>query len=279
MGILSKADTATVELVKQVQRQTNQLADLELDANRLDRELREAKAEAGKAALDLENGKVTRKEYDALARKVGDLEAERSQKLFAAARARQELSDAKQALFEAKASDRRHEAENFAAQRKRHVAEIVDAIAAFWKARQALHNVNEKIGQAFGSSILLQHMGTLLSADEMQRAIEVELARVSSRGPLAGNVCPALPGSKQYILGGNSAKAMPLVEVIEQANGALVKRAVTGYVGDPQPKPQAKPAPAPTANDPDDAFLQGPPVGPTVSADQIQATLGRRKMA
>ena len=275
MSILSKADTATVELVKQVQRQTNQLGTLELDANRLDRELREAKADAGKAALDLENGKISRKDYDALARKVGDIDAERSQKLFAAARARQELTDAKQALFEAKASDRRHEAENFAAQRKRHVAEIVDAIAAFWKARQALHNVNEKIGQAFGSSILLQHMGTLLGAEECQRAIEVELARVSSRGPLAGNVCPALPGSKTFLIG-NSVKAMPLVEVIDQANGALVKRAVTGYTGDPQPKPQAQPMPAPAAKDPDDAFLQGPPVGPTVSAEQIMPA--RRKL-
>jgi len=273
------ADDATRDKVKRVQTLTEQLTMLEINANALDRQVNEAKAAAGVASLDLEAGKISRKEYDTLARKVGDLEAERTQKLFAAAAARDALRVAKQELFEAKAGDRKREAESYGVQREKCVSEIADAIATLWNARQRLHSINDKIVQSFGASVTLQHGGTLLGADELQRALEIELARVSYSDPTPGKMCPPLPGAKALILG-NPAKATPLVEVVKQANSTLVKRAVTGY-SEAQPKPaKPKAAPAPveaTPTDPDDALLV--PTGPTVDVATVMATLGRRRMA
>jgi hypothetical protein len=269
------SDDPTAALVKRVQSLTEQITMLELDANRLDREVGEALAAAGHAALDVENGKISRKEYDTLARKAVELEGEKKQKLYAAQAARGSMAQLKQELFEAKSGDRKREAEVFGNAREKCATEMADAIVAFWKARQRLHTVNEKIAQAFGASVTLQHGGTLISANEIQRALEIELARVSYAGPMPGNVCPALPGTKA--LTGNPAKLPPLVETIKQANALLVTHAVTGYA-EAAPKPaKSKAVSAAVEPDPDAAILETS--GSVVSAEQVLATLGRRQLS
>jgi len=217
----------------------------------------------------LETGKLSKKEYEALDRKRGDLELEKRQKLFAAKQAREELGKLKQELFAAKADDRGRDATVLGNQRLKAVTEYVEAMQAAWRARRALHTANEKIAQTFGAAIMLNSGGTLLGDAELQIALEAELARLTADAPVVR--CPVLPGTGSSIMG-NPAKETPLVEKMTNANALLAKRAVAG--GE-LPRPKLKPAPV---ADVDDEILN-PPAAPVVRAEQVMATISRRRMA
>jgi hypothetical protein len=107
---LFKSNDATAELVKRVQSLTEQAAALEIAASKAEREEEAALVAAGHAALDLENGKITRKEYDALAGKAESFATAKKQKGRALVAVREELAKAKQDLFAAKAEDRGRDA-------------------------------------------------------------------------------------------------------------------------------------------------------------------------
>jgi hypothetical protein len=258
--------------VKRVRDLTEQLAQLEATASELEAKIADAKAKAGSAALDLETGKLSRKDYNALAASVADLEAERTQKLFAAGAARKELLKAKEALFAATVGDRKKEAERFAGLRAKAVEELVAGYAQAWKARQRLHEYNIKIAQAFGTAITLRHGGTLLSPGEVDGALAVEIARMCEVVPLPGaSACSPLPGARQLLIG-NAAAAKPLAELIADANVTMVRRVVEGYSPQREPQAKAKPMPVVEPNaDADDAILNPPAAqhGQTFRADQI----------
>lgn len=267
-----KSDNPTAELVKRVQSFTEQAAALEIAVSKAEREEEAALVAAGHAALDLENGKITRKEYDALAGKAQGVANEKQQKSRALVAVREELARAKQALFAAKAEDRGRDAAVLGNQRLKAVTEYVEAMQAAWKARRALHTANEKIAQTFGAAILLNSGGTLLGDTELQIALEAELARLTADAPVIR--CPVLPGTGSSIMG-NPAKEIPLAVKMTAANTLLVKRAVAG--GE-LPRPKPAPAPVAQAPDEDDALLDLPS-GTRVSAEQVMATRGRVKMA
>lgn len=267
MGILNN-ESEKAACVRRVQELSDQLARLETNTNALERQVIEAKAEAGAASLELENGKISRKQYEALARRVGELEAERSQKFFAAAAARKELAAAKEALFKATTAEREKEARKYANQRTKLIEELLAGYAQAWKARQRLHELNNKIASVFTNTITVRHDGTLLSTSEVDSALGIELARMCQIVPLPdATACPPLPGCKTFITG-NAAAALPLSELIEQANATLVRRVVEGHQPAPE-QPEAKPAPV-AEPDIDDAILS-PPSEPaqTFRADQI----------
>jgi hypothetical protein len=280
MAIFNTA-TDKENAVRRVRELSDQLALLETNANALDNQIAEAKANAGSAALDLENGKLSRKEYTTLASRVVDLEAERTQKLFAAGAVRQELAKAKEALFAATVGDRKRDAEKYAGLRAKAIEELIAGLQQTWRARQKLHEINAKAAQAFGASLTLRHGGTLLSPGEVDSAIAIELARICQAVPLPNaTACPPLPGAKQFIIG-NAAASKPLAELIADANAAMVRRVVEGYAPQPERKAEAKTAPAPQPSaeaDEDDALLNPPAAQPgkTFRADQI--TMPRREL-
>jgi hypothetical protein len=249
----------------------------------LEAKIVEAQATAGTAALNLENGKISQKQYQDLAKRAAELEAERGQKGAALVQVRQQLTAAKQMLFEVTKADRVKEARKLVDQREKYFAEIIVADEAKWKARQKIHEVNSKILSVF-SSVGLRHGGTMLAPGEIDNALGLELARVCQMRPLpSAQACPPLPGCKTFVLG-HADVSKPLVERVRQANEFLVKRITDGYMGEPKAKP-AQPnghdVPAPAQSepvDPDAAFLDAP-TGPTLSAGQIQAAIPRRKLA
>ena len=218
------------------------------------------------AALAVETGGDS-KAYDKALGDLDRLKRDHMRTADALAAARQELLTAERALAEATRSNRTKEAEKLCAQRLKHVQGLVAAIDAAHREHQKLHDVELKLLGTF-ESLAVNHGGTLLSINERLRALEAELARVSSPPPLDSGACPALPGARSYSFG-NPASAEPLMAVMEAANAVLI-RLVSADAATSQ---------APAMVDEDDAILALPPdnAGQTVDAGSIMPAA--RKLA
>jgi hypothetical protein len=280
--VMFGTQTDKASAVRGVQELTTQEAGLMDSVATLDGKIVKARATAGTAALDLENGKISQKQYQDLAKRASDIATERDQKAAALVQVRQQLSVAKQALFEATRVDRATEARKLTDQREKYFAEIIAADEAKWKARQKIHEINYKILSAF-SSVGLRHGGTMLASGEIDNALGLELARICQMRSLpSAQACPPLPGCKTFILGHADASRQ-LAERVRQANDFLVKRIVDGYTGEPKAKPtpsNGHDAPAPAQSEPvdPDAALLDASTGPTLSAARIQAAMPHKHL-
>lgn len=219
------------------------------------------------------------KEYERLEREVARLEAERKKNLAAIREAGRRRVEAEVILRKQRAADDIKNAKKFGKQRQEAVEQIVKGIAeavAGWKKH---HELNDRL-LIWRPELATIAGGLMLRRDEVRQIIELELSRISSPALLDGKACPVFPGGKAMVLAGNPEKFKPLIEAAQEANSYLARK-VEGLSSNPAPAPAPVVAPKPNAPaiDPDDKLLATTqPAGPTVSADQIMATLGRRRM-
>ncbi|HZL31590.1 MAG TPA: hypothetical protein VFC54_11105 [Pseudolabrys sp.] len=108
-------------------------------------------------------------------------------------------------------------------------------IATLHRAHQHIVELGREAAEVFGAELTTRHAGTMIVSSEWLRALEIEIARVSSPGILPPSTAiPALPGGRVYTTGGNPANAAPLTEVMAQANIELTRRIVA------KPLPETK---------------------------------------
>lgn len=238
----------------------------EIEHLQLDLEQTQAKRDAAAADND-------RKGYDKLSADVDRLKGELDFKQAAHREAIKQRATAEAELRVATTADREKDGKKLGTQNLKDYREIADCYARIYSLRQGIHNRNTKALSIF-PDLALNHTGCLIAPEEIQRALEIEIARISHPGPLpAPDAPPALPGAASFIFGGNPAAAEPLTDLVEKANAELVKR-VVGFVDD-APKAEAKPAPAPINDmDPDAAIL----ATPSVDAASVQASIQPRKL-
>jgi len=266
-----KGNDEAAKLARDIDVLQRQIADDEIAANAIENKIADATAKLESAAIEND-----RKAYDKIAREIESDRTEQKIILIRAQGRRKKLSETKSALYAARSEHRVRRAADYGRKRAKYAASIVEHVEGLYKAYAGLHESGREISEEF-SELATNHRGCLVGVNEIIAAIETELARVSSPGALASaSTTPSLPGSAQFTMGGNPAKAAPITDVIAQANGLLVKRLSAQFLPEP-----AQPKPAPAAQpdvDADDEILNPPPAAP-VSAEQVMATLGRRKMA
>jgi hypothetical protein len=222
------------------------------------------------------------KEYDRLDKEAARLETELKKNLSAIREAGRRKADAEVALRKQRATDDIKNAKKFG----KNIIEAAEQIAAGnaqsvagW---QKLHSNAERI--ALWRPELTQRAGGLLiRRDEIRAAIEAELYRISAPPPLDATATPIFPGGRTLLLAGSPSKLKSLLDVAKEAADYLVRR-VEALAATPAPAPapaQSKPQPAKVERDPDGLDDAPPtqPSGPTVSAAQVMATVGRVKMS
>lgn len=220
--------------------------------------------------------------YKKLLAKKAELEAEldrnhRAMKVAGATR-----DKAADDLHAAKFEDIIKQGKRFNNSRAKAAKKMQDAIAAFNEGWREFHSDTDKL-VAFGGPALGANGGfggTLLTRLHITDAVTQELSRVSSPPPLDTSALPALPGARIITLG-NPSKLQTLVEQVEQANEYILRKLSMrpSEAAKPvQPKAEQKPVEAAKPTDPDDAILSQPS-GATVSAEMVQATLGRVRMS
>ncbi len=277
MSIMDKfknaVDTSTHQ--KDVADLQRDLALRETEANALHAEIAENTGKLEDAALDAE-ASGSRKSYDTIKRKIGETQTELEIKLVAVAATRKKLTAAQDALHVAKFADRERKVTEYNRRRDKHTAKAAEHLAALYKEHTNVIELGREIANEF-PELTMNHVGTMVAAGEWLRALEVEIARVTSPGILPPTMAiPALPGGRVYALGGNPTNAVPLIEVMTKAGAELLRRIVAKPLPGP-PVEKSKASPAPVAADPDAAILEA--AGPTLSAEQVQAGLGRRRLA
>jgi hypothetical protein len=279
----NKGTVEAAALTREEKELQGQLALRETEANALHGQIEEAKGKLEDAALEAE-ASGNRKGYDAITRKIGDLQTELNIKLVAIAGTRKQLTAAKQALYVAATADRERKAIDFGKRRDKYAAMAAEAIATLHKAHSHVVELGREAADEFGPELTTRHAGTMIAAGEWLRALEIEIARVSSPGILpTATAVPALPGARTYVLGGNPANAHHLVKAMAMANAELVKRITSKPLPEAKAeKSKASPAAAVTtaaAKDPDDAILQGQSRGPTIDGNALALAMPHRKLA
>lgn len=239
--------------------------------------LDKAEAARDRAALPDDAGGNS-KEYVKLDAEVQRIVAERNRNLAAMREAGRRKAEAETVLRKSRAGADLKTAKKFAKLRMEAMKEIVDGIAMAVEGWQKHHEYNDRT-VAWRPELTSHAGGLLLRRDEIRAAIEAEIARLSAPQPLDGAATPIFPGGRSLLLGGNPQKAKPLIEIATEANAYLERRIedlnnAPVKVPAPAPKPVAT---APGEADPDALILETS--GPTLSADQIQASLGRRRLA
>ncbi len=165
-----------------------------------------------------------RKAYDTVWRKIENLKSDRLFQAHALTAVEKKLAAAHEALHAARSADRERKAIEYNKRRDKHTAKAVEHLAGLYREHSKFIELGREIANEF-PELTMKHVGTLVPPDEWLRALEVEIARVSSPGILPPPMAiPALPGSRAYALGGNPTNATQLTEIVANAGAELLRR-------------------------------------------------------
>jgi len=157
------------------------------------------------------------------------------------------------------------------------LADITKGLTVAIKAWEKLHELRSK-KLIWRPELAINAGGLLLRPDEIQDVVELEIARLSTpQLPLDPNAFPNFPG-KGSLAVGNPKTIKPLAEVGKEAGAYLLRRVEKlARVREAQTELAKKPASAPVAQEPVATVPEAS--GARVTADQVMAGLGRRRMA
>lgn len=229
-----------------VEKLTAQFTALNAECEKIEKDITALDRKIEDAALDAETG-GNRKAYDKLAAERDELTATLHRKRNAAMGLQAKVSEAKVAEHDAQREQRQRVATAIIAKRQKVAETAQEAIKVLAGCHVDMFDLTRDASDEFRTTLGTRLNGVVVNIGEWLNMLEVELARVSSPGPLPpSHVPPALPGSRDFIFGGGAAKTPTLSEAMKAANEELLRRVTAAPVPVPVQKPKGD-KPTPTA--------------------------------